>query len=73
MEIKDFECPFCEEETNYNVNGIQFEENHILMDIICNKCNRNMVLDSEIEFKNIRIYIKPKEKEIEKEIENLDN
>ena len=43
------------------------------MDAVCNKCNRNMVLDSEIEFKNTRVYIKPKEKEIEKEIENLDN
>ena len=73
MEIKNFECPFCEEETDYSVNGIQFENNHILMDAVCNKCNRNMVLDSEIAFKNIRIYIKPKEKEIEKEIENLDN
>ena len=31
------------------------------MDAVCNKCNRNMVLDSEIEFKNTRVYIKPKE------------
>ena len=71
MEIKDFECPFCEQETNYNVSGIQFEENHILMDVICNKCSKNMIIDSEIEFKNTRVYIKPKEKE--KEAENLDN
>ena len=60
MELKQLDCPFCEEIGDWEVHGVEFVDTEIYMQATCPKCKKEVVISIPVMFHHMKMFVTPK-------------
>lgn len=68
MQLKELDCPFCDEMGDWNVSGVEFMGSEVYMKTTCPKCSKEVVVSIPVVFNQMRMFVTPKSKNISAEM-----
>ena len=70
VQLKELDCPFCEQIGDWNVTGVEFIGPEVYMQTECPNCGKKLVVSIPVVFSKMRMFVTPKSQNVHPKMGN---